>query len=148
MLLCQKSIKQFLLCICITAFGVSCDNEPVFENENNSAEANFYALEVGNFWVYKSKRYDVLEEQYFDNGVIDSVSIVGTEIIQDETYFIFRTKTTGNDNQNIFNNPNGVKIEYLRELDGSLINEEGKIINGGDFGDATGLVMSVMPDQE
>ena len=25
-------------------------------------------------------------------------------------------------------------------------NEEGKIINGGDFGDATGLVMSVMPD--
>ena len=23
-----------------------------------------------------------------------------------------------------------------------------KIINGGDFGDATGLVMSVMPDQE
>ena len=27
-------------------------------------------------------------------------------------------------------------------------NEEGKIINGGDFGDATGLVMSVMPDQE
>jgi len=27
-------------------------------------------------------------------------------------------------------------------------NEEGKIINGGDFGDATGLIMSVMPDQE
>ena len=27
-------------------------------------------------------------------------------------------------------------------------NEEGKIINGADFGDATGLVMSVMPDQE
>lgn len=26
--------------------------------------------------------------------------------------------------------------------------ENGKIINGGDFGDATGLIMSVMPDQE
>jgi ketosteroid isomerase-like protein len=26
--------------------------------------------------------------------------------------------------------------------------ENGKIINGGDFGDATGLVMSVMPDEE
>ena len=26
--------------------------------------------------------------------------------------------------------------------------ENGKIINGGDFGDATGLIMSVMPDEE
>jgi hypothetical protein len=26
--------------------------------------------------------------------------------------------------------------------------ENGKIINGGDFGDATGLVMAVAPDQE
>jgi len=128
MLLSQKSIKQFLLCICITAFVVSCDNEPVFENENNSAEANFYALTVGNFWVYRSQRYNVLEQHYFDNGVIDSVSIVGTEVIQGETYFKFRTKTTGNDNQNIFNNPNGVKTEYFRELDGNLIDEEGKII--------------------
>ena len=27
-------------------------------------------------------------------------------------------------------------------------NEDGKIINGGDFGDATGLVMAVAPDQD
>ena len=27
-------------------------------------------------------------------------------------------------------------------------NDDGKIINGGDFGDATGLVMAVAPDQE
>ena len=27
------------------------------------------------------------------------------------------------------------------------VNQEGKIINSGDFGDATGLVMAVAPDQ-
>jgi hypothetical protein len=120
-------MKNFLWCICIITFIFSCENEPVFENENNPFQANFYALKVGNYWVYKSQRYDIIEEQYFDNGVIDSVSIVGTEVIQGEIYFKFRTKTTGNDTENIFNNPNGVKFEYFRELDGNLINEEGFI---------------------
>lgn len=120
-------MKHFLWSICIVAFIFSCDNEPVFDNESNQSQDNFYALEVGNFWVYKSQRYDFLEEQYIENGVIDSVSIVSTEVIQGETYFKFRTKTTGNDAENIFNNPNSAKFEYFRELGGDLINEEGVI---------------------
>lgn len=120
-------MKNVLWCIYIIALTYSCENEPVFENENNPAPINFYALEVGNYWVYKSERYNSLEEYYFDNGVIDSVSIIGTEDIDGETYFKFRTKTTGNDIESPLSNPNGVKIEYFRELDGNLINEEGVI---------------------
>lgn len=120
-------MKHFLACIYIIVFIFSCDNEPVFENVDSEPQVNFYALEVGNFWVYKSKRYDVLEEQYFDNGVIDSVSIVGAEVIEGNTYYKFKTKTTGNDTESIFNNPNGIMYEYLRESEGNLIDEEGII---------------------
>lgn len=120
-------MKHFLWCICIITLIFSCENEPVFDNENN--EVNFYALEVGNSWVYKSQRYDASAQEYRDNGVIDHVSIVGTEVIKGNTYYKFRTETTGNDGRERveLNNPNGVKFEYFRELDGNLINEEGEI---------------------
>lgn len=121
-------MKHFLWGICIIAFIYSCENEPVFETEINQSLVNFYALEVGNSWVYKSKRYVSSTQEYIDNGVIDYVSIVGTEVIQGNTYYKFRTETTGNDTGSDLSNPNGVKFEYFRELDGNLINEEGLII--------------------
>lgn len=120
-------MKRLLWCICIIAFIFSCENEPVFDNENNSSLVNFYALKVGNSWVYKSQRYDSSTQEYRDNGVIDYVSIVGTEIIEENTYYKFKTETTGNDTGSDLSNPNGVKFEYFRELDGNLINEEGQI---------------------
>ena len=36
----------------------------------------------------------------------------------------------------------GIMVSYL------TFDENGKITEGGDFGDATGLVMSVMPSEE
>ena len=69
------------------------------------SESNFYALTEGNAWVYKNYEYNSLTEDYEDTGVIDSVSIVNTEVINDNTYFRFRTYTTGNDAGVTFCNP-------------------------------------------
>ncbi|WP_406683015.1 hypothetical protein N1F78_09990 [Seonamhaeicola sp. MEBiC1930] len=119
-------MRHSLWCIYIIAFIFSCENEPVFDNENN--EVNFYALEVGNSWVYKSQRYDASTQEYRDNGVVDYVSIVGTEVIEGNTYYKFRTETIGSDFRTEESNPTGLKFEYFRELDGNLINEEGFIL--------------------
>lgn len=99
------------------------------ENPNN-----FYALTVGNSWVYKNYKYNNSTQDYDETTVIDSVSIVGTELISGDKYFKFRRFTTGNDNNITFCNQNGEYFEYLRENDGNLVNDAGKVkFSNSDF---------------
>lgn len=90
-------------------------------------ESNFYALTVGNEWVYKNYKYNLNTEEYDNTGVVDSVSIVGTEVIENNTYFKFRRLTTGNEENITFCNPNGEHFELLRDSIGYLIWDNGKI---------------------
>lgn len=89
---------------------------------------SFYALKVGNSWVYKSYKYNSETEKYDDTGVIDRVSIIGTEEINDNLYYNIKTITTGNEEGIVFCNPNGESFELLRESEGNLIKEDGTII--------------------
>ena len=120
-------MKRLLLCLCIVAYTFSCSQSDDSDNQINSPGANFYALTIGNSWVYKNYRYNPTTETYYDTGVIDSISIVGIQEFSGESYFKFRRLTTGNENGITFCNPNGEHFEFLREFEGNLVNEEASI---------------------
>lgn len=120
-------MKRLLLCICIITLSFSCTESDNSENQINPPDDNFFALTVGNSWVYKNYRYNPDTEVYDYTGVIDSISIVGIQDFSDVSYFKFRRLTTGNESEITFCNENGEHFEFLRESEGNLINEEGSI---------------------
>jgi len=120
-------MKHLLLCFCIIALTFSCTESDNSDNQINPSDANFFALTVGNSWVYKNYRYNPVTETYDDTGVIDSISIVDIQDFSGESYYKFRRLTTGNEEGITFCNPNGEYFEFLREFEGNLINEEGSI---------------------
>jgi hypothetical protein len=120
-------MKRLLLCFCIIAFTFSCTESDNSENQISQPDVNFFALTVGNSWVYKNHKYNPVTEMYDDTGVIDSLSIVGIQDFSGESYYKFRRLTTGNEEGITFCNSNGEHFEFLREFEGSLINEEGFI---------------------
>nr|WP_321230990.1 hypothetical protein [uncultured Psychroserpens sp.] len=120
-------MKRILITVCLFACLISCSNDDSVTPGNQNE--NFYALTVGNSWVYKSLRYDFNGEAYSDIEIIDSVSIIGTENIFGNTYFKFRTKTSGSpDEEALWSNVNGIMFEYFREVDGNLVNENNQIV--------------------
>ncbi|WP_296316942.1 hypothetical protein [Winogradskyella sp. UBA3174] len=96
-------------------------------DNDQDPESNFYALTEGNEWIYKHYKYNSYTETYDDTGVLDAVSIVGTEIIDNNTYFKFRRFTTGNEEGITFCNPNGEHFELLRDSVGYLVRNDGSI---------------------
>jgi hypothetical protein len=120
-------MKRLLLCYCIIAFTFSCTESDNSDNQINPPDANFFALTVGNSWVYKNYKYNSVSDTYDDTGVIDSISIVDIQDFSGESYYKFRRLTTGNEEGITFCNPNGEHFEFLREFEGNLINEDGSI---------------------
>ena len=120
-------MKRLLLCFCIIAFAFSCTESDNSDNQINPPDANFFALTIGNSWVYKNYRHNPTTETYDDTEVIDSISIVGLQDFSGESYFKFRRLTTGNEDGITFCNPNGEHFEFYREFEGNLVNEEGFI---------------------
>ncbi len=120
-------MKRLLLCFSVVLIIFSCSESDSSVNQDNQSNTNFYALTVGNSWVYKNYRYNPATQTYDDTGVIDSISIVGIQDFSGESYFKFRRLTTGNEEGITFCNPNGEHFEFLREVEGNLINEVGSI---------------------
>ncbi|WP_417856548.1 hypothetical protein [Xanthomarina gelatinilytica] len=119
-------MKRILFAVCLFALFSSCSSN----DEGNSQlqpESNFYALTVGNSWVYKNYKYNINTELYEDTGVIDSISIVGTEQLNENTYYKFRRWTTGNEENIAFCNPNGEHFELLRDSLGYLVRDNGTV---------------------
>ena len=119
-------MKRLFLLVPIFALVFSCNSDDDSLPQPES-EDNFYALTMGNEWVYRNYKYNVNTQLYEDTGVVDSVSIAGTESIDGNTYYKFRTYTTGNDEGITFCNPNGEHFEWLRDVDGNLIRSDGSI---------------------
>jgi len=123
-------MKQILLYFCVVACTISCsrsdDNVPI-PVDPLAADNEFFALKVGNSWVYKSYEYNSTTEAYDDTGVVDKISIVGTEEQSGKTFFKFRRFTTGNEDGSTLVNPNGEYFELLRASEGNLLKEDGSI---------------------
>ena len=118
-------MKRIPVAVCLLICLLSCSNDDSSASETQ--DSNFYALTVGNSWVYKNYRYDTNSETYEDTGVKDSISIIGTEDLFGNTYFKFRRLTTGNEGGITFCNPNGEHFENLREFEGNLIKDDGTV---------------------
>lgn len=121
-------MKHIHITVCLFACLFSCSNDDD-SVAPETQDPTFYGLTVGNSWVYKSQRYNFNTESYDNTEIIDSVSIVGKEYILGNTYFKFRTKTTGStDSESQLSNSNGIKFEYFREVDGNLVNDSNDIV--------------------
>lgn len=119
-------MKHIILFFCISVLLFSCSSEddvqiPIVQ------ESNFYALNVGNSWVYKYYKRNIETNNFEDSGVIDSVSIISTQEINQQLYYKFRTLTTGNENNTISILQNGEDFEFLRDSLGFLISETGTV---------------------
>lgn len=118
-------MKNYFLLACLVLSFISCSTD---DNTVSEPEENFYALRVGNSWVYEHHRRENIQSTIFnDTGVIDSVKIVGTEIINDNEFYKYRIRTSGNENNIAFCSPNGERFEYVRDSIGYLIDQYGKV---------------------
>ncbi|WP_296384718.1 hypothetical protein [Winogradskyella sp.] len=116
-----------IIYVCFIAIVLSSCTTSDNNQDPEDLESNFYALTVGNEWVYKNYKYNPNTQAYDDTGVIDAVNIIGTEVIDGNTYFKFRRLTTGNEAGITFCNPNGEHFELLRDSLGYLIWENGTV---------------------
>jgi hypothetical protein len=104
---------------------ISCSTD---DNTTPEPEENFYALTVGNSWVYGHlRRTTAISSDFVDINVTDSIKIVGTEEIDGNTFFKFRRRTSGNDNNLALCSANGEYFTFYRDSLGYLINEQGKV---------------------
>ncbi|MBP93122.1 MAG: hypothetical protein CMC55_03265 [Flavobacteriaceae bacterium] len=117
----------FFILVLVCAFSCSSDNDTGTQPANGTSDPGFYGLQVGNSWVYKSYQWNSSTETYDDTGVVDSISIVGTEEINGNTYFKFRRLTTGNASNNSLLSTNGEYFELVRDSLGNLIYDDGSI---------------------
>lgn len=91
---------------------------------------NFYALNVGNSWVYKYYSGVTNENPVgIDTGVIDSVKIISTEEYNGHIYYKFRSIVSG---INPSANPipwreNGESFKLMRDSLGYLIDDTGHV---------------------
>lgn len=118
-------MKNYLLLACLVVFCISCSTD---DNTTPEPEENFYALTVGNSWVYEHFRRENIQSDIFNNtGVIDSVKIVGTETINQKLFYKFRIRTSGNDTNIPLCVTNGERFVYFRDSLGYLITDGGKV---------------------
>ncbi|WP_191860568.1 hypothetical protein [Hanstruepera ponticola] len=123
-------MKNILFIFLVILFSCSSSDDKI---GNRIPEASsFYGLKIGNSWVYKTDRFSFSDNQYYDSGIIDSVSVIGIENIFDNDYFVIETITSGNSIGSAYGNLNGVKYEYLRESEGALLNENNEVIFDND----------------
>ncbi|WP_034061961.1 hypothetical protein [Lacinutrix jangbogonensis] len=121
-------MKRIILLLCIIVFTFSCSSDDNEAQTTQPPESNFYALTVGNSWVYKNFQYNPNTMGYDETTIIDAVIITGTETISGETYYKFKTTTTGNTTAIPYFNANGEQFMFLRELFGDLVNETGDVV--------------------
>lgn len=118
----MKMTQKILSFVVIVLF-LSCSDD----NNQNNQENNYYALTVGNSWVYENFQYNEETQTYDDTGIIDTVTITSIENILGDDYFVTKTVTVGNELEIPFCNPNGEKIEYQRAYEGYLIDNTSKL---------------------
>ncbi|WP_417199084.1 hypothetical protein [Bizionia sp.] len=116
-----------IILVLVCAFSCSSDDDSGTHPVTEISDPGFYGLQIGNSWVYKSYQWNSSTETYDNTGVVDSISIVGTEEINGNTYFKFRRLTTGNTSNAPLLSLNGEYFEHVRDSLGNLIYDDGSI---------------------
>ena len=119
-------MKRLLLCTCFFTLIFSCSTSD--DVQKNNLELNFYGLTVGNSYTYKFYKYNSDTEDYDETLIVQNVIIEDTEEVSGQQYFKIKTTTSGVDGFNLFYLQNGEEIDYLREVDGTLINDNNDVL--------------------
>ncbi|EDP98000.1 hypothetical protein U8527_18575 [Kordia algicida OT-1] len=124
-------MKNYFLLAFLALSIISCSND---DDTTPEPEESFYALKVGNSWVYDYLNRENPMADLFNGTnsmaattVIDSVKIVGTEEIGGNTFYKFRIRTSGNDQNYPMCYSDGEHFQYYRDSLGYLVNQFGKV---------------------
>ena len=120
----MKFLASLLILFSVLFFSCNKDDSAPQE-EQELSEPNFYALKVGNSWRYEYFRRIARTDEFESSNAFDDVSISGTTEINGNTYYVFETTTTGNDDSNVFVPDNGTIVTKRRDSLGYLIDENG-----------------------
>jgi len=152
--------RVFYVSLFLSLFFISCNNDddsPQNEQEQEVVE-NFYALKIGNNWKYEYFRRVGQTDEFETFGVIEEVEIIETQIIDGETYFVFQSTTTGNENNFPPCAPeNGISTKRKRDSLGYLIesdhhilfsneNAEDYLLSDNDWGNIYGVLIENLQD--
>ncbi len=121
--------RVFYVSLILSLFFISCNNDDDSSPEEQEVIENFYALKIGNTWKYEYFQRVMQTEEFESTGVIEEVLIIETTIIDGETYFVFQSTTTGNENNYVPCAPEyGVSTKNKRDSIGYLIESDHHII--------------------
>ena len=112
-------MKKLLYIFSIITILSSCNSD-----DDTPQQSNFYALTVGNSWVYKYYNYNSDTNNYDDISITKTVSILGTEEINGDTYFKFKQTTIHSDDESL----NSENFYFLRDYEGNLIDETNRLL--------------------
>ena len=109
-------------------FLTSCSDDEAKTITQEETEVSFYALTVGNTWNYQYFILNSVTDEFEPSALFQEVKITGTEFINGNTYYIFKSTSSGNgDNLPNFLQPGETKINKYRDSLGYLINENSRI---------------------
>jgi len=143
--------RVFYVSFIFSLFFIACNNDDDSSGDEQEVVENFYALKVGNNWKYEYYRRVVQTEEFETMDIIEEVLITETTIIDGETYFVFQSTTTGNDNDFLNIPENGVTTNNKRDSLGYLVdinhhilfsneNTEDYLISDNEWGDVYGVL--------
>jgi len=113
--------RVFYVSFIFSLLFISCNNDDNSSQDEQEVEENFYALKIGNNWKYEYFRRIGQTDEFETMDIIEEVLITETTIIDGETYFVYQSTTTGNDNNTLDIPENGVTTKNKRDSLGYLI---------------------------
>jgi len=131
-------MRNFIYLGALVVLFASCEkNDPTKVIETKDS-ANFFPMEIGNYWVYEVYIIDT-SGRAEKMGVVDSTIIVGDTLIKNEKYFVFHD----------FWGSRGSKLtrRVLRDSLGYIVDDRGTIQMA--YGDVDNPVRSfILPSEE
>lgn len=97
-------------------------------SEQEVVDAGFFALQVGNSWVYNFFRVDAQTGDLENVGATETVKITDKEIVNDETIFTMEIATVDENNTCTVCNDNPMEIKKVKDSLGYLVEVNGPII--------------------
>jgi len=145
--------RVFYVSLFFSLFFIACNNDDDTSTEPEIVE-NFYALKIGNNWTYEYFQRIGQTDDFETMGIIEEILITETTEIDGETYFVFQSTTTGNDNGTLDIPENGITTKNKRDSLGYLIalnqdhrilfsneNTEDYLLSDNEWGDVYGVLL-------
>lgn len=121
--------RVLLLFLSFSVLFVSCKKDDGNDvPQEQEVDAGFFALQVGNSWVYNYFRLDSNTGDLINVGATETVEITSEEEIGGETIFTMRTTTVDDDDTCVLCNNDPIVITKVKDSLGYLVEVDGPIV--------------------